>query len=64
MTKQLNENLSFESFLGDFSAELVNLTFESIDTAINLCHGFRGKVKALEQEFGRFIWLYGRRIAR
>ena len=34
MTKQLNEYLSFESFLGDFSAELVNLTFESIDAAI------------------------------
>ena len=34
MTKQLNKNLSFESFLGNFSAELVNLTFDSIDAAI------------------------------
>ena len=33
-TKPLDENLSFESLLGELSSELVNLTFESIDEAI------------------------------
>ena len=30
----MDENLSFESFLGDFSKNLVNLPLESIDAAI------------------------------
>jgi PAS domain S-box-containing protein len=33
-TKPLDENLSFESLLGDLSAKLVNLPLESIDAAI------------------------------
>ena len=33
-TKPLDENLSFEFLLGELSSELVNLTFESIDEAI------------------------------
>ena len=33
-TKPLDENLSFESLLGELSAKLVNLPLESIDAAI------------------------------
>ena len=33
-TKSLDENLSFESLLGELSAKLVNLPLESIDVAI------------------------------
>ena len=33
-TKSVNENISFESFLGELSSNLVNLPLESIDTAI------------------------------
>ena len=33
-TKAMDENLSFESFLGDFSKNLVNLPLDSIDGAI------------------------------
>ena len=33
-TKAMNENLSFESLLGELSAALVNLPLESLDAAI------------------------------
>ena len=33
-TKDLDKNLSFESLLGDLSAELVNLSLDTIDAAI------------------------------
>ena len=45
-TKAMDENLSFESFLGDFSKNLVNLPLESIDVAIE------SSIKSLVEFFG------------
>ena len=42
----MNKNLSFESFLGELSAELVNLPLESIDGAIE------SSIKSLVEFFG------------
>ena len=42
----MDENLSFESFLGDFSKNLVNLPLESIDGAI------KSSIKSLVEFFG------------
>ena len=44
-TKAMNENLSFESFLGELSADLVNLSHESINVAIE------SSLKALAEFF-------------
>ena len=40
-TKAMNKNLSFESLLGELSAELVNLPLESIDAAIQFVGVYR-----------------------
>jgi len=51
-TKSLDENLSFESLLGDLSAKLVNLPLESIDSTIE--HSMK-TLEELEEKINKNI---------
>ena len=52
MTKEISdENLSYESFLGELSAELVNLPLKSIDAAIE--SSMKSLVEFFDADFGQ-----------